>query len=202
MRKRDGQPRPRYLKQSAVLDFHSLIAHVVAKHIAEKESSPCNKATALRNEGYRAQLDSYIKGDANADAKNSRAVALANDNGNAPSLTAQLETANLRRENDRLKAYIASLDADETTKGIEQEPFESTDSSIHEKLNNTHMKYVRTCQALHLVLRHMEIALSTNVEKRQILDLSRMKNNIVVDATIATPFFEWLDANRGIGGNH
>lgn len=42
--------------------------------------------------------------------------------------------------------------------------------------------------------------LAVNMQWEQILDMSRLRNNVIVDAALAAPFVEWLRLNKDILG--
>jgi hypothetical protein len=136
-----------------------------------------------------------------AGTKSLRVKDLTDDKSKALVTTAQLEAGNLRREVERLKAYIGHLEKQQAGKPPQGKPVHSSEDveKAIRSLHETQLKYTRTCQALFAVLRHLSQTLSTDPERQRIIDLSRLRNNVVVDAATAGPFFEWLAANKDLG---
>ncbi|MGA4275684.1 hypothetical protein ACI2VH_02380 [Ralstonia nicotianae] len=173
------------------------LAEMVAAHIGHQEQQPCNKSTLLRNKRYKALLLTFMAAHLGTGAKTLRLSAVTDDKAKALVTTAQLETANLKREVERLKAYIAFLEksSNGNTPALTQRQLEAEETHTKQSLHETQLKYTRTCQALLTVLRHLDRTISADPDRQQIIDLSRLRNNVVVDAQIAGAFFEWLRAN-------
>ena len=176
------------------------LADAVARYIALQEQRPCNKATLLRNIRYRSHLLTFMSAHTKAGTKTFDVKELADGKSRALVTAAQVEVGNLRRESDRLKAYISQL---ERQLGAAQEPgqlnLQEDAAKASQSLYEMQLKYTRTCQALFSVLCHLSQTLSTDPEHQRIVDLSRLRNNIVVDSAIAAPFFDWLAANKDLG---
>lgn len=177
------------------------LAEMVAIHITQSEQRPCNKATLLRNNRYKALLLTFMAAHLGAGTKSLRFKDIGDDKSKSLVATAQLEAANLRREVERLKLYVTHLGE----KVSAPRNAGATDGAhieiekLQETLRETQLKHTRTCQALFSLLNHFSQAVSADVEQQRILDLSRLRNNVIVDSTKAAPFFEWLAANKGIG---
>ena len=194
------------LKSSRVKFPHvTALAEMVAKHIAQIENGPCNKATLLRNNRYKVLLLTFIACQLAGGTKNIHARYITDDKAKALLASAQLHANNYRRENERLKTHVAALMGNDAAghpvgllapRALTSSNTVGTDLSI--QLQDTHMKYVRTCQALHAVLKHMSGMLESIPAKHQIVDLSRRVNSIIVDESFAMPYFEWLENNQGI----
>lgn len=189
-----------YLKTSRVQTrFVTDLADLVSNHISESEGRPCNKATMLRNPRYKSMLlnfmtNSMAKGTKHLsvnDIKDSKAQALI--------VTAKVESGNLKRDNERLRNYVSQLESlisetheiNKVSRNIEGNSSSSDSETLH-------IKYVRVCQALHEVILHMKPALSVDVKGKRILDMSKLRNNVIVDSDIAFGYFDWLQANDGI----
>ncbi|WP_429563135.1 hypothetical protein [Paraburkholderia sp. MM6662-R1] len=177
------------------------LADMVAMHISHQEQHPCNKATLLRNKRYKALLLTFMAAHLGAGTKNLRLNDLTDDKSKALVTTAQLEAGNLRREVERLNAYIGYLEKRQAGEPPRDHPAHSSADveKATRSLREAQLKHTRTCQALFAVLRHLSQALSADAEHQRIIDLSRLRNNVVVDAAIAGPFFEWLAANKDVG---
>jgi hypothetical protein len=183
------------------------LADMVAMHIARceqlanSEQRPCNKATLLRNNRYKALLLTFMAAHLGAGTKSLKFKDIGDDKSKSLVATAQLEAANLRREVDRMKRYIAHLDEkrDAPHRAGTQAGTDTETAKLQEALLETQLKHTRTCQALFTLLNHFSQTVSADVEQQRILDLSRLRNNVIVDSRKAAPFFEWLAANKGIG---
>ena len=79
------------------------------------------------------------------------------------------------------------------------EPADDKQEEVTRWLHDAQMKYTRTCQALFSILQHMDAALAIDADQQQIVDRSKLRNNVVVGANISAPFFEWLAANKNLG---
>lgn len=194
-----------YLEQLATsrvkLKHVTGLAEMVAIHLAQSEQRPCNKATLLRNNRYKALLLTFMAAHLGAGTKSLRFKDIGDDKSKSLVATAQLEAANLRREVERLKRYLSHLDEkrDAPLRAGAQDRTDTETDKLQESLREAQLKHTRTCQALFTLLNHFSKTVSTDVEQQRILDLSRLRNNVIVDSTMAEPFFEWLAANKGIG---
>lgn len=177
------------------------LAEMVAIHLAQSEQRPCNKATLLRNNRYKALLLTFMARHLGAGTKSLRFKDIGDDKSKSLVATAQLEAANLRREVDRLKRYLSHLDEkrDAPRRDGAQDRTATETDKLQESLREAQLKHTRTCQALFSLMNHFARTVSADVEQQRILDLSRLRNNVIVDSTMAEPFFEWLAANKGIG---
>ena len=177
------------------------LADMVAIHITQSEHRPCNKATLLRNDRYKALLLSFMAAHLGAGTKSLRFRDLGDDKSKAQVVTAQLEAANLRRDVERLKGYVTHLEGNKDApriKGSEKDRVSEL-ANMQQSLRETHLKHTRTCQALLALLNHFSQTVSVDVQQQRIVDLSRLRNNVIVDSSKAAPFFEWLAANKGVG---
>jgi hypothetical protein len=183
------------LKTSRVKFQHVTgLAEMVATHIAHQEQRPCNKATLLRNKRYKALLLTFMAAHLGAGTKNLKLKLVTDETAKALVMSAQLEAGNLKREVERLKAYVAHLEKLQGGRLVVARDPDEDDS--RQALHDVQLKYTRTCQALYALLRHFGKMLSVDPEQQQILDMSRLRNNVVVDAALAKPFFQWLAANN------
>jgi len=190
-----------YLKTSRTRHPHVTgLAEFVAKHISMKEGRPCNRATLLRNPRYKSMLLSYMADNLAAGTKNLAIRDISDPKSQALSLTLQVDASNLKRDNERLRAYVAQL---ESTVAVTDERVTtlaaSTPDALQQELEQAQIRYARACQSLQLVIKHLNSVVSVDLNARQIIDLSKRVNNVIVNSDIASGFFDWLDANRGIG---
>ncbi|MDR6467572.1 hypothetical protein J2777_001265 [Paraburkholderia graminis] len=174
------------------------LAEFVAEHIASEEHGECHKATLLRNHRYRSLLENFISvntpGLDNLDPRK-----IADTAAQALVTTTMLEVANLRRENERLKAYVASLErAGKVITNAEAVTQSGPLEAVRLSLEEAQIKYALVCQAMHSILESMKDLIAADADAEQFIDLSKMRNNVIVERRLAGPFFEWLHANRGI----
>lgn len=174
------------------------LAHMVAQYIAENENGHCNKATLLRNNRYKALLLNYMAIRLAGGTKSVNLRGIMPEQAKALLVSSQLDASNYKREAERLRSHIVLLESEAENPKLSFLN-NRVEGDLSGKPDNTHLNYVRTCQALYAILQKMENIFSIDVEKRCILDQTRMRNNVIVAADIATPFFEWLEANRDIG---
>ncbi|TAK91646.1 MAG: hypothetical protein EPO09_15845 [Aquabacterium sp.] len=187
------------LKTSRVKFQHVTgLAEMVATHITHQQQKPCNKATLLRNKRYKSLLLTFMAAHLGGGTQNLKLRDVGDEKAKALVTTVELKAANLEREVTRLKRYVEHLQKDQSAAPA---ALPAPDAKAHEQeLHDIQLKYVRTCQALHGVLRHFESFLAVNAERRQIIDLTKRRNNVVVDADFAEPFVAWLKDNEGAGG--
>ncbi len=187
------------LKTSRVKFKHVTgLAEMVATHITHQEQKPCNKATFLRNNRYKALLLTFMAAHLGGGTKNLKLRDVGDEKAKALVTTAQLEASNLKREVERLRAYIAYLEKNQGP--APAGPVAADSEQMREALHDVQMKYTRTCQALYALLRHYDTTLSVDPDRQQILDMAKRRNNVVVDTATAAPFFDWLRLNSNIPG--
>lgn len=174
------------------------LAELVATHVAGEEHHACDKATLLRNSKYRSLLSDFLYPN-EAGVQNFDLSSVSDNGVGAAVTTSKLEAANLRRENERLKIYIASLEREgktaDSTKGTSQ--VDSLEAS-RLTIESAQLKYATVCHALHSMLEYMKNMVAADADAEQLIDLSKMRNNVIVERPLAAPFFEWLRMNKGI----
>lgn len=190
-----------YLKSSRVRhQYVTELAEMVAKHITEREKKPCNRATLLRNPRYKCMLLSYMAENLGAGTKNLKINSLEDPKTQLLVMTAQGEASNLKRENERLRSYISQLEVHiaKTDIQIASTPSDVTNSSKIEN-ERIQIRFTRACQSLQILIRYLDSVVSVDMTAKQIIDRSKLRNNVIVDSEIASGFFTWLEANEGIG---
>lgn len=190
-----------YLKTSRVRhQYVTDLAEMVAKHISEREGKPCNRATLLRNPRYKASLLSYMAENHAAGTNNLKVRSISDPKAQAMVMTAQVDASNYKRENERLRAHIAYLDSKGTNAPrqigsiAQNEP-----GNLQFELEQAKLQFVRACQTLQSVLKYLGPIVLVDTSGKQIVDRSKSRNNVIVGSEIAAGFFEWLEANSGIG---
>lgn len=191
-----GYQRDKVASRAAVIEEHLAVlagrrtqfkfitdlAAAVAEKVGEVEGEPCNKATLLRNAAYKSKLLRYMADHCGATDPLARAETAA--------LTNELEAGNLRRENERLKAYIRTLERRLDSQGQAQAA--ALPAPADGQLVADH---ALTCKALATLLTTLNDFLVLD-ESGAILDMSRRPSHrVVVDAKTAGPFKRWLKTN-------
>ena len=168
------------------------LAKLVAQHITAVESKPCSQSTLLRNLRYKAHILSY---QARNRSDGSKALSMRNITDPTAKVfvaRAQLESENLKREQERLRIYIKTLE-DRLGGRVDQEkPKPSTQDETY--LPDVEYRFVRTCQALRSVLSRLNTIVQVDKEKCEIVDNAarRPEARVIVDRDVAEPFFDWL----------
>ncbi len=184
-------------------DYVTDLARAVSNHISVSEKregisdAECSPSTLLRNNRYKALLLSYLADSVGPGLRNTnKRVAKLNPSDASTTLLSQLETSNLRLENQRLKYHIADLESAISAKGdiSAAATKESSEINIAVEFANMEFKYVSTCQVVMALLSKLQDVLTVDVEKKRILDATiRRGDNIIVDERLAEPFFDWLN---------
>ena len=190
-----------YLKTSRVRhQYVTELAEMVAKHITEREGKPCNRATLLRNPRYKSMLLSFMAENLSAGTRNFKAKSIDDPKTQALVMTVQLEASNLKRDNERLRTYVAYLESHVAKTDNQIGTITNLAPNDYKlELEQVQIRFALACQALQLVIQHLNSVVSVDVSSKLIIDMTKSRNNVIVDSEIAAGFFEWLDANRGIG---
>lgn len=170
------------------------LAELVAKHISQIEGKSCNRSTLLRNNRYKAKILSYQAKSLAPGAKAVNARSVTDPTAKSLITSAQLESGNLKRELERLNIYVVSLEeqVDRLQSLGRQLPNPSLTTETASVLSDFEIRFVRTCQALRSLLSYLNLVVQIDPNNRRILDLSKRRDNIIVDKDVAGPFFEWL----------
>jgi hypothetical protein len=166
------------------------LAEMVAAHLSQMEGTKCSRSTLLRNLKYKGLLLSYMAGDVASGVKNAIAKNAESPAAQALAVHSQLELANLKRENVRLKAYIAELKDQVSQTEIPKLTLADAKVAVDDSA------FVRTCQVLLRVLENSDGLLTVDLELERLLDASRIIDNVIADQKLAAPFIAWLRANR------
>lgn len=176
------------------------LADLVARHISDVEGKPCNKSTLLRNIRYKAKILSYQAKNQNPGVKTLNSRDVSDPRAQALIASAQLECGNLRRELERLNAYTRSLEEEmdrlqSAGRMLPNLPVVASERT--DRLAELEFQFVRTCQALRLLLDSFKSIVQLDPSGRRILDMSKRRNNVIVDQEMAAPFFDWLNQQGG-----
>ncbi len=173
------------LKRSRVeLKCVTHLARYVAVHISEVEKAPCDPSTLLRNSRYKSLLLSYLANGSVPNGQDSLGAAAAG----AQEMVRRLDAANLRRENDRLKAHLASVISDDRGDVPALCDLPSVQDTFEED-------FVLTCQLVRRIIDSLHGTIAVDKERGELLDLSRKFDNVIAEPRIAAPFVRWLLSN-------
>ncbi|WP_156135966.1 hypothetical protein [Delftia sp. ZNC0008] len=187
-----------YMKKKRLkCEYITDLADMLAKHISEQEGASCNRATLLRNKRYKVLLLSYM---AHSCAEGTDAIdrrSLDDPKAGALVIAAEVGAESLRREINRLKAYIAELEATKSQLG----PLKVSPPVTQNSVDDLTRKHVLTCQALLAILKHFDGLLLVDTDGQRVMDASTRPQKVVVDKKFSAPFFEWMNLNRDVGGS-
>jgi hypothetical protein len=177
------------------------LAEAVAHQIALVEGKPCSTSTLLRNKRYKALLLNFM---ANLPgAENISTKVITDDKAKAIVTALELESANVRSENERLRLYVQSLEKQLEGKVLAAPT--ATESTVQSDesdlvINQLEVSLGLACKALWLVVSRFDGLIAAETEGQRLLDLSahRREEREIVDAKTARPFFEWLRRNGEI----
>lgn len=170
------------------------LSDLVAKHIAQVEGKPCTKSTLLRNPRYKSKIINFQITSLAPSTKALNSRNIADPTAKMMVTRAQLECGNLKRELERLNMYVRTLeeqlDLFQSQNG--RLPGHSDKEVSAPLITDYEFGFVRTCQALRLLLSHLQLVVNVDISSQRILDLSKRWDNTIVDKEVAGPFFEWL----------
>ena len=172
------------------------LADLVAKHISQMEGEPCNKATLLRNARYKAKILTYQARSLTPGTKSLNSRSVTDPTAKSLITSAQLESGNLKRELERLNIYVRSLEeqVDQFTNQGRKLPDPLAVAEEKSQWSDYEFRFVRTCQAMRSLLSHLNVVVQIDPNTQRILDMSKRRDNVIVDAERAGPFFEWLNS--------
>lgn len=176
------------------------LADLVAKHISQVEGKPCNKATLLRNVRYKAKILTFQAKSLTSGTKGLNQRAVTDPTAKALITSAQLESGNYKRELERINIYVASLERQVEQLQSQGRYLPSQVEAVQSAtcVSDVELQFIRTCQALRLILSHFNLIVALDEKNRRILDRSKRRDNIIVDSEVAGPFFDWLSSLPGV----
>ncbi|WP_295760608.1 hypothetical protein [Undibacterium sp.] len=182
----------------AKYEYVTDLAKAVAEQLTLVEGKACDHSTLLRNPSYKALLLNFLAGTPGLAARNEQLNPVAEAHLHAVTL----DVGNLKKDNERLRAYIfdleAKADAAQATPvlTIESRQPEEVERQVLTLENNLGI----SSKALWLVLEHYKDLLAVDRERNCIIDLAALRQkNVIVDAATAAPFMEWLRKNANVG---
>lgn len=181
-------------KTRAKFEYVTDLAKAVAEQVGMAEGKPCSFTTLLRNKRYKALLLNFIAMRSGTDA-----VQVSEPAAQALIHTVELELGNVKRDNERLRAYIADLES-----RLGEQPMLPTASAQHSdssaELSRLSTERALACKALWLVLEHFKELVSIDSDRGCIIDLAATRRkNVIVEPEIAQVFLDWLRANSQVG---
>ncbi|OYD55408.1 MULTISPECIES: hypothetical protein [Thauera] len=181
-------------KTRAKFEYVTDLAKAVAEQVELAEGRPCSFTTLLRNKRYKALLLNFMAIRSRTDA-----VQVSDPAAQALIHTVELELGNVKRDNDRLRAYIADLEV-----RLSEHPALSSSttqrSESADELSRLSNEKALACKALWLVLEHFKDLVSIDADRGSIIDLAASKRkNVIVEPEIARVFLDWVRANSKVG---
>jgi len=187
------------LRRSRVrYEFVTDLAKAVAAQLSICQNEPCSFTTILRNKRYKALLLSFLA--ENAGANSVKSSEIENPRAQAAFVALEVDVVNLRRENERLLAYVSELQGREVRRdsariGTSARSDEGAAAAIAQSND-----YALLCKSLWLVLKHFKELVAVDSDRKCIIDLAApARRNVIVDVRHAKPFFDWLAMNRDVG---
>lgn len=178
----------------AKFEFVTDLAKAVADQVRLAEGKPCSFTTLLRNKRYKALLLNFMAMRSGTDA-----VQVTEPVAQAVIHTVELELGNVKRENDRLRAYIADLES----RLEERSPSPTSPSRPLENVEDISRlsnEKALACKALWLVLEHFKELVSIDTDRGCIIDLAAsQRKNVIVEPEIAQVFLDWVRENSLVG---
>lgn len=181
-------------KTRAKFEYITDLAKAVAEQVGMTEGVPCSFTTLLRNKRYKVLLLNFM-----AMRSGTNAVRVTEPAAQAVIHTVELELGNVKRDNDRLRAYIADLEARQDEQPmLSSSPKQQPDSS--DELPRLSNEKALACKALWLVLEHFKDLVRIDTDHGCIIDLAASKRkNVIVEPEVARVFLEWVRANSMVG---
>lgn len=181
-------------KTRAKFEYVTDLAKAVAEQVGLSEGKPCSFTTLLRNKRYKALLLNFMAMRSGTDA-----IRVSEPAAQAVIHTVELELGNVKRDNDRLRAYIADLEARQNERPmLSSSPKQQPDST--DELPRLSNDKALACKALWLVLEHFKDLVSIDTDRGCIIDLAASKRkNVIVEPEVARVFLEWVRANSMVG---
>lgn len=183
-------------KSRATFKYVTDLAAHVAAHIAREEQGDCNRATLLRNIRYKALLLSYMASTMTGGTQSITTATLVAPDAKALVAERDLTISNMRRELERLSGYCEQLEAKVDAKGTGVGSTIQHTAVVADATTEADYKFrfVRTCQALRLVLDYLPGQFRIDSNEALLKDATiKRGNNVVVQAENFRPFVEWLE---------
>lgn len=181
-------------KTRAKFEYVTDLAKAVAEQVGLAEGKPCSFTTLLRNKRYKALLLNFMAMRSGTDA-----IRVSEPAAQAVIHTVELELGNVKRDNDRLRSYIADLEARQDEQPLLPSSPKQQPDSLDELPRLSNEKAL-ACKALWLVLEHFKDLVSIDTDRGCIIDLAASKRkNVIVEPEVARVFLNWVRANSMVG---
>ncbi|CAE6696766.1 MULTISPECIES: hypothetical protein [Paraburkholderia] len=176
------------------------LAEALAEHLSIAEGKPCSKSTLLRNQKYKVKLVGFMAVANITNHKNGKGDGFSG-RPEVENFKERLEITNLRRENERLKIlYQETERRKEEERNRESEVLLTGGDAERRSIEELQNRHALTCQALHALLTYIEDFVLVDADGERFIDRAKLRNNVIVEHRLASPFFDWLRAHRGILG--
>lgn len=180
----------------AKFEYVTDLAKAVAEQIGLAEGKPCSFTTLLRNKRYKALLLNFMAMRSGTDS-----IQVTEPVAQAIIHTVELELGNVKRDNERLRVYIAELEEKLSERApppvLPSRTSAAVDAADLTRLSN---EKALACKALWLVLDHFKDLVSLDTERGCIIDLAASKRrNVIVAPEIAEVYLDWLRTNSTVG---
>lgn len=181
-------------KTRAKFEYVTDLAKAVAEQVELAEGKPCCFTTLLRNKRYKALLLNFMAMRSGTDS-----VRVSEPPAQAVIHTVELELGNVKRDNDRLRAYIADLE-----ERLNEQPMlpslPTQQPGSLDELPRLFNEKALACKALWLILEHFKDLVSIDTDRGCIIDLAASKRkNVIVEPEVARGFLDWARANSMVG---
>lgn len=182
-------------KTRAKFEYVTDLAKAVAEQVELAEDKPCSFTTLLRNKRYKALLLNFMAMRSGTDA-----IKVTEPAAQALIHTVELELGNVRRDNERLRGYIADLEGRLSGPVSPPPHTQRPRPDSEDELSRLSNERALACKALWLILEHFKDLVSIDSDRKCVIDLSASKRrNVIVAPEIAQVFFEWLRENSMVG---
>lgn len=173
--------------------YVSDLASMVAAYVQEKQGRPCSRSTLLRNRLYKARLLAYMADRDGRGTDRGAKMYRGDPRTQAILQTYELEFQNCRRENERLKLYIARGSA--PISGGADDCVSDFGRNVARKqsrdLEIERLKYISTCEALWVVINALGGIIAIRMDEG-VVDCSECPPKILVGKSQAAAFLEWI----------
>lgn len=181
-------------RTKAKFEYVTDLAKAVAEQVGLAEGKPCSFTTLLRNKRYKALLLNFMAMRSGTDT-----VQVSEPAAQALIYTVELELGNVKRDNERLRAYIADLEMRLNGPPILPASPAQCAGSADELVRLSNDKAL-VCKAFWLVLEHFKDFVTIDADRDCIIDLAASKRkNVIVEREIAHVFLDWVRANAWVG---
>jgi len=182
----------------AKYEYVTDLAKAVAEQLTLVEGKSCDHSTILRNPSYKALLLNFMAGTPGLDVNGLPLSPVAEAKLHAISLDA----SNLKKENERLRAYIVDLEGKvDAVKALPTfTPTTIVQGEADRYVLSLENSLAMSNKALWLVMERYKDLFEVDKENECIVDRAALRHKrVVVDAVTAAPYLAWLRKNANVG---